>query len=115
MKINSILLVLLVSFIIACEEKGNQSSVDAENAFSKIDKKNESFFTKEERKIKYRESIAAAEENKKSSDDDAIYNGYGSSLKKSKKNELKKVNSKTPSKVKYQRSAPVTYSAYSTN
>ena len=93
MKINSILLVLLVFFIIACEEKGGQSSNDAENAFAKIDKKNESFFTKEERKIKYRESIAAAEENKKSYDDDAIYNGYGSSLKKSKKNKVKKVSS----------------------
>ena len=52
MKINSVLLVLLVFFIIACEEKGDQSSNDAENAFVKIDKKNESFFTKEERKIK---------------------------------------------------------------
>jgi hypothetical protein len=80
-----------------------------------LTKKNESFFTKEERKIKYRESIAAAEENKKSYDDDAVYNGYGSSLKKSKKNKVKKVSSKTSSKVKYKSSAPVTYSAYSTN
>jgi len=115
MKINSVLLVLLVFFIIACEEKGDQSSNDAENAFAKIDKKNESFFTKEERKIKYRESIAAAEENKKSYDDNAVYDGYGSSLKKSKKNKVKKVGSKTSSKVKYKSSAPVTYSAYSTN
>jgi hypothetical protein len=39
MKINSVLLVLLVFFIIACDEKGDQSSNDAENAFAKIDKK----------------------------------------------------------------------------
>ena len=46
-----------------------ENSSFVKNAFAKIDKKNESFFTKEERKIKYRESIAAAEENKKSYDD----------------------------------------------
>tara|TARA_X000001036_G_scaffold432676_1_gene468981 strand:- start:3731 stop:4078 length:348 start_codon:yes stop_codon:yes gene_type:complete len=115
MKSNSILLVLFVFFVIACEEKGGESSESAENAFAKIDKKNESFFTKEERKIKYRESIAAAEENQKSNDDDAVYNGYGSSLKKSKKNKGKKVSPKASSKIKYKSSAPVTYSAYSTN
>ena len=43
----------------------SKSSENAENAFSKIDKKNESLFTKDERKRNYKNSIAAAEENKK--------------------------------------------------
>lgn len=116
MRKNSTLIILFIILLTACVEKGGELiSKDAENAFAKIDKKNESLFTKDERKLKYRESIAAADENKKSYADDAIYNGYGSSSKKSKKNKQQIVNSKTPSKIKYKTSAPVTYSAYSTN
>ena len=80
-----------------------------------MDKKNESLFTKEERKRNYKESIATAEENQKPIDQKVIYNGYGynSSNKSKSKTEIKK--KKTSSKKKYKTSAPITYSAYSTN
>ncbi len=103
-----------IALLTACAEKVVATTSDAEKAFAKIDKKNESLFTKSERKRNYQESIAQAEENNKSNESDAIYNGYGSSPKKRKKTEIKTTKT-TKKKVTYKSSAPVTYSAYSTN
>ncbi len=114
-KTKSILYLIMTISIIGCAETVNESSKDVENAFAKIDKKNESLFTKDARKRKYQESIAAAEENKKSNANEAIYNGYGSSKKREKKNKTEIKNKKKSPKKKYKTSAPITYSAYSTN
>ena len=81
--------------IIGCGDTVNESSGDIEKAFAKIDKKNESLFTKDARKRKYQESIAAAEENKKSNVNEAVYNGYGSSKKRDKKSKTEIKNKKT--------------------
>ena len=114
MKIKTYFFSLVIAISFSCTNNSSSAN-DAENAFAKIDKKNESLFTKEERKRNYKESIAAAEENQKPIDQKVIYNGYGynSSSKSKSKTEIKK--KKTSSKKKYKTSAPITYSAYSTN
>lgn len=108
-----VLFIIIISF--SCSEKNSRISENAENAFAKIDKKNESLFTKDERKRSYKNSIAAAEENQKTNKESAIYNGYGSSKKNSKKNKIEIKNKKKSPKKKYKTSAPITYSTYSTN
>ena len=50
MKINSILLFLLVFFIIACQEKGGQSSNDAEMHLLRLTKKMSPFLQKKKEK-----------------------------------------------------------------
>ena len=115
MRFKIIVFILSSTFVISCDENKNISNKNVEDAFAKIDKKNESLFTKEDRKKNYQKSISAAEENKKSiANNNVIYNGYGSSPKKKKRTEIKTTN-KTNNKVNYKSSAPVTYSAYSTN
>ena len=118
MQMNSKILLSILSIILvmSCGENSSKSSENIEDAFAKIDKKNESLFTKAERKKKYQESISAAEKNRNSvSNNDATYNGYGSSseiTREKKSNPTSKVTNKN---IKYKRSAPVTFSAYSTN
>ena len=116
MRSKILLFILSITLVISCDENSNKSSENIEDAFAKIDKKNESLFTKAERKKKYQESITAAEKNRKSiSNSDATYNGYGS-LSEIRREKKSKPTSKVSSKnIKYKRSAPVTFSAYSTN
>ena len=50
MKIKTCIFCLIIAISFSCTNNSSSAN-DAENAFAKIDKKNESLFTKEERKL----------------------------------------------------------------
>ncbi len=117
-KIIPILLVL--SLLYYCNEENN-SKTDSNviDAFAKIDKKEEAFFTKEDRRKNYKNSLVNNLDKKESLEKNISYNGYGSSKKKKEKNKLTSLKLKSKNKktnYSYQtNSAPQTYSTYSTN
>lgn len=120
-KIASYILLINLSFI-SCQgdKSGKLEENTVENAFSKIDEKNKSLFTKEERVNSYKKSIAIVEDSNKSLRKNATYSGYGSSnfSDKSLKNKSQKKESKKKKKTTYSyktNSSPQTFSAYSTN
>ena len=113
----------LIFFFFSCEDSKSDasSSSKAEDAFSKIDKKSESLFTKQDRVNNYKKSIAKAESLNKSLKDNANYSGYGATAvnkknSKTKKEKIKKENL-SKKKVNYGSKSinSQVYSAYSTN
>ena len=50
MQIKILILYIIIIISFSCSDKDSKISENAENAFSKIDKKNESLFTKEKEK-----------------------------------------------------------------
>lgn len=124
MYIKSFISFVLIFFLSSCAEKNNTDSSDnAVNSFAKIDKKNESLFTKEDRKKSYIDAISEADKNRNSLKNNVAYNGYGAAAANSKKSSSKSKNKETSKasikkKTNYsyiKSSAPQTYSAYSTN
>lgn len=115
----SILFVLIFTFF-SCQEK-EKTSTSAEAAFAKIDVKNETLFTEEDKKRSYEKSLAISNERNASLKKNVTYNGYGASVNKNQHNSKSKKKSNTPKKKKstnysYKRSSSSqTYSAYSTN
>ena len=66
-KIACYILFIHISFISCQGDKSGKLEEDSiKNAFSKIDKKNKAFFTKEERVSSYKKSIAIVEDSNKS-------------------------------------------------
>ena len=108
----------LIFFFFSCEDSKSDasSSSKAEDAFSKIDKKSESLFTKQDRVNNYKKSIAKAESLNKSLKENANYSGYGATTVNKKSPKLKKENS-PKKKVNYGSKSinSQVYSAYSTN
>ena len=115
-----ILIFFVFNLINSCEEKKDSTDNSSViNAFAKIDEKNEGFFTKEDRRKNYKNSLVNNLDKKESLENNISYNGYGSDSRK--KDKKKSLSSKSISKNKkanysYQtNSTPQTYSTYSTN
>ena len=114
------ILFVLVFTIFSCQEKEKPSN-SAEAAFAKIDMKNKTLFTEEDKKRSYEKSIALSNERNSSLKKNVTYNGYGASVNKNQHNSKSKKKSNSPKKKKnasysYKRSSSSqTYSAYSTN
>ena len=119
---NFILHLLLILFCLSCEDVSKkQSSDNAVDAFSKIDKVSESNFTKNDRIKTYKKSIARADELKKSLNKKEIYSGYGASSiprenANTSENNIVNKNSQKKKKTYNTKSFnSQVYSAYSTN
>jgi len=121
---NSFLLTLLLLFFISCEnsDKTSSSSNDkSEDAFAKIDKKNNGSFTTEDRRKAFNKSVSSIENRRNSLKNNITYSGYGANTNSKKTNLLEnKVETKKQPKKKsiYSSSAQSNsqvYSAYSTN
>tara|TARA_A100001011_G_scaffold394767_1_gene487946 strand:- start:1436 stop:1795 length:360 start_codon:yes stop_codon:yes gene_type:complete len=116
----TIILFLALGYFYSCSER-NDSNSDSTviDAFAKIDKKEEGFFTKEDRRKNYKNSLVNNLDKKESLEKNISYNGYGSSKKQKEKNKLTSLKLKSKNKktnYSYQtNSAPQTYSTYSTN
>ena len=122
---NSILLTLLFLFFVTCEssDKTTSSLSDkSEEAFAKIDKKNNDAFTLEDRRKAFNKSVSSIEKKRNSLKNNVTYNGYGTNtnpVKSSLANS--KVDTKKQSKKKKSiynssgQSNSQIYSAYSTN
>ena len=96
MYIKSFISFVLIFFLSSCAEKNNTDSSDnAVNSFAKIDKKNESLFTKEDRKKSYIDAISEADKNRNSLKNNVAYNGYGAAAANSKKSSSKSKNKET--------------------
>ena len=91
---NLIIIILTSIFILNCSDKNSdqQKSKDARDSFSKIDKKDQALFTKEERKKRYENSLAISNGNKSSLKKNATYNGYGAASKTKKNSTKKQIN-----------------------
>lgn len=91
---NLIIIILTSIFILNCSNKnsGQQISKDARDSFSKIDKKDQTLFTKEERKKRYENSLAISNGNKSSLKKNVTYNGYGAASKTKKTSAKKQIN-----------------------
>lgn len=91
---NLIIITLISIFILNCSDKnsGQQISKDARDSFSKIDKKDQTLFTKEERKKRYENSLAISNGNKSSLKKNVTYNGYGAASKTKKISAKKQIN-----------------------
>ena len=89
-----IIIILTSIFILNCSDKNSdqQKSKDARDSFSKIDKKDQALFTKEERKKRYENSLAISNGNKSSLKKNVTYNGYGAASKTKKNNTKKQIN-----------------------
>jgi hypothetical protein len=77
---NSIFFTLLFLLFIFCESsvKTNSNLGDnSEEAFAKIDKKNNGAFTKEDRRKAFNKSLSSMEKTKNSLKNNVSYNGYG--------------------------------------
>ena len=114
--------VLIMLFFVGCKTKENTSKKsDGVEAFSKIDKKSESLFTKKDRVNNYKKSIAKAESLNKSLKENANYIGYGATAINKKSQKLKKDKTKKENlpkkKTNYDSKSlnSQVYSAYSTN
>ena len=99
---NLIIIIFSSIFILNCSDKNSdqKKSKDARDSFSKIDKKDQALFTKEERKKRYENSLAISKENKSSLKNNVTYNGYGSKSKTKKDNLKQKTNSSKRTKKK---------------
>ncbi|MAV78634.1 MAG: hypothetical protein CMC22_00075 [Flavobacteriaceae bacterium] len=109
-------------FFVGCKTQENKSKEsDGVEAFSKIDKKSESLFTKKDRVNNYKKSIAKAESLNKSLKENANYSGYGATAINNKSQKLKEDKTKTENilkkKTNYDSKSlnSQVYSAYSTN
>ena len=100
---NLIIIIFSSIFILNCSDKNSdqQKSKDARDSFSKIDKKDQALFTKEERKKRYENSLAISNENKSSLKKNVTYNGYGSKSNTKKNSVKKKINNKEKKKASY--------------
>ena len=114
--------VLIMLFFVGCKTKENTSKKsDGVEAFSKIDKKSESLFTKKDRVNNYKKSIAKAESLNKSLKQNANYSGYGATAINNKSQKLKKDKTEKENipkkKTNYDSKSlnSQVYSAYSTN
>jgi len=120
MKYTLILFFLVFITFNSCKESEKNNSTtssSAEAAFARIDKKNESLFTKEERVRSYQKTVSLSERDKNSTNKKVIYNGYGAAAKEKNleknKNEPKQKKKK---KYTYKRSSNQhTTSTYATN
>jgi hypothetical protein len=122
---NSIFFTLLFLLFIFCESsvKTNSNLGDnSEEAFAKIDKKNNGAFTKEDRRKAFNKSLSSMEKTKNSLKNNVSYNGYGANLtpKKTSIVSNSEVKPKKERKKKSAYSAPNSlnaqvFSAYSTN
>ncbi len=92
----------------SCQENTKNSftsNSDVEDAFAKIDNKNKSLFTKEERLKSYQKTISLSEKNKKSLNK-TTYNGYGAASKqKSLKRSKEKPQNKKKKNYTYKRNS----------
>ncbi len=114
--------ILIMLFFVGCKTQENKSKEsDGVEAFSKIDKKSESLFTKKDRVNNYKKSIAKAESLNKSLKENANYSGYGATAINNKSQKLKKDKTKKENilkkKTNYDSKSlnSQVYSAYSTN
>lgn len=121
---NSILLTLLLFLSISCENsnKTNPSLSDkSEEAFAKIDQKNNDAFTAEDRRKAFNKSVSSIEKTRNSLKNNVTYNGYGSNATPKKTNLIEsniKSEKQPKKKSVYSSSAQSNsqiYSAYSTN
>ena len=99
---NLIIIIFSSIFILNCSDKNSdqKKSKDARDSFSKIDKKDQALFTKEERKKRYENSLAISNENKSSLKKNVTYNGYGSKSNTKKNSVKKKINNTEKKKKK---------------
>ena len=114
--------ILITLFFVGCKtQENNSKKSDGVEAFSKIDKKSESLFTKKDRVNNYKKSIAKAESLNKSLKQNANYSGYGATAINNKSQKLKKDKTEKETipkkKTNYDSKSlnSQVYSAYSTN
>ena len=121
---NLILLTSLLLLFISCENSDKTSSSlsdKSEEAFAKIDQKNNDAFTTEDRRKAFNKSVNSIGKTRNSLKNNVTYNGYGANAT-SKKTSLVESNIKRKKQPKkksiYSSSAQSNsqiYSAYSTN
>ncbi|MFL2603447.1 MAG: hypothetical protein ACJ0PP_00760 [Flavobacteriaceae bacterium] len=96
----TITLVILFAHNCAADKSEQNQSKNARDSFSKIDKKDQALFTKEERKKRYENSLAISNGNKSSLKKNVTYNGYGSKSNTKKNSVKKKINNTEKKKKK---------------
>ena len=80
---NYILFTTFLLMFIFCENSDKTKSDfrdNSEEAFAKIDKKNNGAFTKEDRRKAFNKSLSSMEKTKNSLKNNVSYNGYGANL-----------------------------------
>ena len=122
---NYILFTTFLLMFIFCENSDKTKSDfrdNSEEAFAKIDKKNNGAFTKEDRRKAFNKSLSSMEKTKNSLKNNVSYNGYGANLTP-KKTSIVSDNEVKPKKRRKKKSAysapnslnAQVFSAYSTN